>query len=75
MIGIPRILNFNFFQGCLLINPNQTSTIINSTDCSFLANDQSGCSVFDPNSDSYGEGFAQAGGGLFVTEFAETGIS
>ena len=29
----------------------------------------------DPDPNSYGAAFAAAGGGMFVTEFAETGIS
>ena len=29
----------------------------------------------DPDPNSYGAAFAAAGGGVFVTEFAETGIS
>jgi len=63
--------------GCTQEDPTQTSTLINSTDCSFEANENAGCSVTDPSSSSYGAGFASAEGGVFVTEYANasTGIS
>ncbi|TDL19676.1 hypothetical protein BD410DRAFT_791798 [Rickenella mellea] len=56
-------------------NATQSSTIINTIDCDSRANANSGCGVADPNNSSYGAPFARAGGGVFVTEFAETGIS
>jgi len=61
--------------GCTLANATMTSTIINSTDCNFQDNGNSGCGVEDPNQSSFGAAFAAAGGGIYVTEFAETGIS
>ncbi|KAI0699209.1 concanavalin A-like lectin/glucanase domain-containing protein [Cytidiella melzeri] len=63
--------------GCTLTNASvqQTSTLINSTDCSVTANNNEGCIVTNPNTTSYGPGFASTGGGVFVTEFAEKGIS
>lgn len=61
--------------GCKLENSVQTSTLINSTDCSYLANSNEGCVVTDPSLQSNGATFAASGGGVFVTEFAETGIS
>ncbi|KAJ7644452.1 glycoside hydrolase family 16 protein [Roridomyces roridus] len=61
--------------GCNQVSPAQTSNVINSTDCSYADNSNAGCGVMDPNPSSYGERFAQAGGGVFVTEFAEAGIS
>ncbi|KAJ7109083.1 glycoside hydrolase family 16 protein [Mycena crocata] len=61
--------------GCKQVSPLQTSTVINSTDCSHLANSNAGCGVMDPNDSSYGAKFAAAQGGVFVTEFAESGIS
>ena len=61
--------------GCAIVNPNQTSNIINTTDCNYQANSNSGCSIGVPDPKSYGAAFAAAGGGMFVTEFAETGIS
>ena len=60
--------------GCTQVSPNQTSTIVNSTDCSVDSNSNEGCVVVNPSTASYGAGFASAGGGVFVTEFAETGI-
>lgn len=61
--------------GCTAVNAVQTSTLVNSTDCSFKTNSNEGCVVEDPDPNSYGAAFAAAGGGVFVTEFAETGIS
>jgi hypothetical protein len=61
--------------GCTVVNAVQTSTLVNSADCSFLANANEGCSTQNPDPNSYGAAFAAAGGGVFVTEFAETGIS
>lgn len=53
----------------------QSSTLINSTDCSIQANNNQGCIVSNPDPASYGEAFAKAGGGVYVTEFAIDGIS
>ncbi|KAJ7575537.1 glycoside hydrolase family 16 protein, partial [Mycena floridula] len=61
-------------EGCTQVNPVQTSTAIDSTDCNYLTNQNEGCIVRD-SSGTYGPGFAQAGGGVFITEFAESGIS
>jgi len=61
--------------GCTIVNPVQTSTIINTTDCDYQANSNSGCAIDVPDPRSYGAPFAAAGGGVFVTEFAATGIS
>lgn len=61
--------------GCTQVSPVQSSPLVNSTDCSFEANSNQGCVVTNPTTQSYGEAFAQAGGGMFVTEFASTGIS
>jgi hypothetical protein len=62
-------------QGCTVVNSVQTSTLINSTDCSFQANNNEGCVIENPDPNSYGATFAAGGGGVFVTEFAEAGIS
>jgi hypothetical protein len=43
--------------------------------CSSSANYNSGCTVVDANADSYGSAFAAAGGGVWVTELASTGVS
>jgi hypothetical protein len=61
--------------GCTVVNAVQTSTLVNSTNCSFQANDNEGCVTENPDPNSYGAAFASAGGGVFVTEFAKTGIS
>ncbi|KII90816.1 glycoside hydrolase family 16 protein [Plicaturopsis crispa FD-325 SS-3] len=61
--------------GCTQASAVQSSTLVNSTDCSFQTNSNQGCVVTDPSTSSYGAGFASAGGGVFVTEFAEAGIS
>lgn len=61
--------------GCSIVKSTQTSTIVNSTDCSYLANSNSGCGIEVPDPKSYGAGFAAAGGGVFVTEYAATAIS
>ncbi|KAH8085990.1 hypothetical protein BXZ70DRAFT_555950 [Cristinia sonorae] len=62
--------------GCSHTNTSlQTSTLINSTDCSIYANSNEGCIITNPTTKSYGAGFAQAGGGIYVTEFAAHGIS
>ncbi|KAF7968294.1 hypothetical protein HWV62_31039 [Athelia sp. TMB] len=61
--------------GCTQVSPVQSSTLVNSTDCSYESNGNQGCIVTDPSTASYGAGFAAAGGGVFVTEYASTGIS
>ncbi|KAF9241083.1 glycoside hydrolase family 16 protein [Melanogaster broomeanus] len=61
--------------GCTQVSPNETSTLVTSTDCSYDANSNQGCIVMDPSTSSFGSGFASTGGGAFVTEFATTGIS
>lgn len=61
--------------GCTVTGQQQSSTLLNSTDCSNLDNSNQGCITTDPNPASYGAAFAAAGGGVFVTEYATTGIS
>jgi hypothetical protein len=51
------------------------SGIVNDTSCFYTANDNSGCGITDSLATSYGAAFASAGGGVFVTELSETGIS
>ncbi|KAM0790911.1 hypothetical protein ACM66B_004218 [Microbotryomycetes sp. NB124-2] len=43
--------------------------------CDANVNSNSGCTVVDPNTNSYGADFAAAGGGLWATQLAESGIS
>ncbi|TEB37660.1 glycoside hydrolase family 16 protein [Coprinellus micaceus] len=59
--------------GCSQINPTQLSTLVNTTDCAGTNN--AGCMVTNTNPNSYGAAFAQQQGGVFITEFAESGIS
>ncbi|KAI9430999.1 glycoside hydrolase family 16 protein [Lactarius indigo] len=76
--GVNMVLNAQMAlhtdPGCTLADPAQTSTLVSSTDCS-VAGQNLGCVVKNPDPNSYGAAFAAAGGGMFVTEFAETGIS
>ena len=55
-------------------NVTQTGTQV-STNCDYSQIGNSGCTVQDSNTASYGAAFARAGGGVWVTEFAETGIN
>ncbi|KJA17978.1 glycoside hydrolase family 16 protein [Hypholoma sublateritium FD-334 SS-4] len=68
-------MGLHTLAGCTVTGQNQSSTLLNSTDCSYLDNSNQGCITTDPDPASYGAAFAAAGGGVFVTEFATTGIS
>ncbi|KAG5644552.1 hypothetical protein DXG03_008207 [Asterophora parasitica] len=69
-------MGLHTLPGCTIVNPSQASTSQQqSSDCSYLTNSNQGCIVVDGNTDSYGQAFAAAGGGVFVTEFATSGIS
>lgn len=57
--------------GCTQVSPQQTSKIINGTNCEGAA----GCIVTNDSPASYGPAFANAQGGVFVTELAESGVS
>ncbi|KAF5326590.1 hypothetical protein D9611_000257 [Ephemerocybe angulata] len=59
--------------GCKQTNPTQLSTLVNTTDCA--GDNNSGCMLTNTNAASYGAKFADAQGGAFITEFAESGIS
>jgi hypothetical protein len=63
--------------GCTLdeSSSNKFTGLANSTQCSFEFNQNQGCVIQNTNKTSFGAGFAQAGGGMFVTEFAESGVS
>ncbi|KAG5718737.1 putative glycosidase C21B10.07 [Termitomyces sp. T112] len=62
--------------GCTIVNPSLLSTSKEGNpNCSFIASDNQGCIVTDTLPTSYGQGFAAAGGGVFVTEYAASGIS
>lgn len=60
--------------GCTKANATQTGTTGNAN-CDNNSSTGAGCTVIDPSPDSYGAPFAAAGGGVWVTEFAETGIN
>lgn len=68
-------MGLHTLPGCTVTGAQQTSQFTNSTDCSYTSNDNLGCVVTNPREESYGEAFAAAGGGVFVTEFATSGIS
>ncbi|KAF5382697.1 hypothetical protein D9615_003072 [Tricholomella constricta] len=69
-------MGLHTLPGCTVVNPSQASSSSQqSTDCSHLSNNNQGCIVSDGNTASYGQAFAAAGGGVFVTEFAASGIS
>lgn len=57
--------------GCTQVSPQQTSTIVNGTNCEGGA----GCIVTNTSPASYGQAFADAQGGMFVAELAESGVS
>lgn len=61
--------------GCTSVSPNQTSNVTLSANCDASLNGNLGCAVVDPRPASYGAPFAEGGGGVFVTEFATSGIS
>lgn len=61
--------------GCQQVNPVQTSTLVNGTNCASGNGDGHGCVTTNDDPASFGEAFARAQGGVFVTEFAATGIS
>ncbi|KAL0576302.1 hypothetical protein V5O48_005678 [Marasmius crinis-equi] len=61
-------------DGCNLVSPVQSSDQIQGSNCSVNVN-TAGCVVKDPDQKSYGQPFADAGGGMFVTEMASSGVS
>jgi hypothetical protein len=61
--------------GCSQANANQSSTLVDATDCSYLANANQGCVVRNQDNSSYGAALANGHGGVWVTEFANSGIS
>lgn len=50
------------------------SGTISYPNCDNSQNYGSGCTVYDTNTNSYGREFAEAGGGVYVAEFAKDGI-
>lgn len=61
--------------GCTPVHDSAKMTgTVGQTSCN--STDNAGCTAFSPSGDdSYGEAFAQAGGGVFVHELAEEGVS
>lgn len=69
-------MGLHTLPGCTAVSPvQQSSSIVNSTDCSYLSNNNEGCTYTVDTTASYGAGFAAAGGGVYATEFSEDGIS
>ena len=52
---------------------SQTGTA-QGMDCTSYPGHNSGCGVTDANTNSYGKAFADAGGGVWVTQFDTSGI-
>jgi hypothetical protein len=61
--------------GCTQAGANQTSKIVDATDCDSNANNNQGCVTRNPDPIGYGAPLAAGGGGVWVTEFASSGIS
>ena len=47
---------------------------VTQTQCANSASSGAGCTIVDSAADSYGSGFAAAGGGVYVTELSEDGV-
>ncbi|AFR98888.2 endo-1,3(4)-beta-glucanase [Cryptococcus neoformans C23] len=75
-MGFSNQMALHTEDGCSLGSSGSSfSGIVNDTSCYYEANDNSGCGVTETNDASYGAAFAAAGGGVFVTQLAESGIS
>lgn len=61
-------------DGCYASKTADMTGQLRLDNCSVTSNGGSGCTVGDSNTNSYGEGFAAAGGGVYVAEYAEDGI-
>ncbi|AAW46063.1 hypothetical protein CNBJ0500 [Cryptococcus deneoformans B-3501A] len=55
-------------------SPSPFSGTVSYPNCDNSQNYGSGCTVYDRNTNSYGREFAEAGGGVYVAEFAKDGI-
>ncbi|OCF43400.1 endo-1,3(4)-beta-glucanase [Kwoniella heveanensis CBS 569] len=63
-------------DGCAITASSSAySGTVNSTSCYYEDNDNSGCAITDSSYSSYGEQFAANGGGVYVTQLAEEGVS
>lgn len=61
------------YNRCLAQSVNQLGNTT-STECGTTTGDNTGCTVVSSSDASYGAGFAAAGGGVYVCEFAADGI-
>ena len=61
--------------GCTLSQPMNATGRILTTDCDVAADSNIGCGVQDRSERSYGKGFNEVGGGVYVTYWDESGIS
>jgi len=68
-------MSLHTLGGCSQQSPVQSSTLIQSTQCGNDTNSNEGCVTVDNRPESFGPGFAAAGGGVYVTEYAASGIS
>lgn len=59
---------------CLASTATTSGSSLTYNNCSIGANSDSGCTYNVTNANSYGAGFAAAGGGVYVAEFASSGI-
>ncbi|WWC59736.1 uncharacterized protein I303_102298 [Kwoniella dejecticola CBS 10117] len=59
---------------CTISSSSSMTGRVDATDCDQSANSGSGCTVYDQNENSYGEAFAQAGGGVYITEWTNEAI-
>ncbi|CCA69113.1 related to endo-1,3(4)-beta-glucanase [Serendipita indica DSM 11827] len=62
-------------SGCAQADGVTQTGITQVKNCDNNGSNGAGCTVLDANTNSYGEPFAAAGGGVWVTEFAKTGIN
>jgi len=64
-------------SGCEAVNSSSSvaydATLINAN-CDKDANYNSGCNAVDPETTTAGQALAAAGGGMWATEYASTGI-
>ncbi|CED84003.1 Concanavalin A-like lectin/glucanase, subgroup [Phaffia rhodozyma] len=62
--------------GCTQASSVNQTGITTSSDCDYSVDSNAGCAVIDNSTtNTYGEGFASAGGGAWVTEMATEGIN
>nr|ODN92983.1 endo-1,3(4)-beta-glucanase [Cryptococcus depauperatus CBS 7855] len=59
---------------CTLTASSSMRGQVTFNNCDNTQNSGGGCTVTDPDTKSYGEGFAQNGGGVYVAEWAKDGV-